>query len=426
MAQPVFEVTPSRPAVCRDARTILDLLIRIIPPLPEVHVLRPPINLGLVIDRSGSMSSGRKMTHAREAARFAVSQMLATDRLSVTIFDEAIETIVPSAHVVDKPAISAKIQGITPRGSTALHGGWEAGAQQVLEHLVWQGMNRVLLVSDGLANFGLTDPKAICTEVQGMASREVSTSTIGVGSDYNEQLLSEMAQAGLGTYYYVDDPVQLTDIFQTELKGLMGTVGRHVELSLQLSGGVSDGGVLTELQRGTAGQLMLPDLVCDMPVTVLLRLDVAPRDGWSEICQFRLSWEPPDAHAGVREHLEVALSLDAVKKQSWEQMTIDPRVRDQLALAVTIRTRDAMYEAIRGGQGDQAGVLLRQIREVIQRTSLGEETQAELAMLNDLEQKLAAGEYTSSAKLAHLFSHQRKQSRQHPQQQRPAPPEEPK
>ena len=131
-----------------------------------------------------------------------------------------------------------------------MHGGWAAGAAQVLEHLVWQGMNRVLLVSDGLANIGLTDPAAICTEVRGMASREVSTSTIGVGNDYNELLLSEIAQAGSGNYYLVDNPVQLTDIFQTELKGLMGTPGRHSGLAVQPSGGVSIGGVLSGLETG--------------------------------------------------------------------------------------------------------------------------------------------------------------------------------
>ena len=104
----------SRPAVCHDAPTVLDILARITPPLPEIHVLRPPINLGIVLDRSGSMSSGRKMSHAREAARFAVGQMLPTDRLSLTIFDDVVETIVPSAPVVDKPSLAAKIDRSRP------------------------------------------------------------------------------------------------------------------------------------------------------------------------------------------------------------------------------------------------------------------------------------------------------------------------
>ena len=112
-----------------------------------------------------------------------------------------------------------------------------------------------------------------------MASREVSTSTIGVGRDYNEELLSAMAQAGAGNYYYVDNPVQLTDVFQTELSGLMGTAGRHVELALQLvRRRLACRRCSRELERGPAGQILLPDLVCEMPISVLIRLEVTPRE----------------------------------------------------------------------------------------------------------------------------------------------------
>jgi len=423
---PRLEVIPARPAVCHDAPTVLDILVRITPPLPEIHVLRPPINLGIVLDRSGSMSSGRKMAHAREAARFAVGQMLPTDRLSLTIFDDVVETIVPSAPVVDKPSLAAKIDAITPRGSTALHGGWAAGAQQVLEHLDWQGMNRVLLVSDGLANVGLTDAGAICTEVRGMASREVSTSTIGVGRDYNEQLLSAMAQAGTGTYYYVDNPVQLTDIFQTELSGLMGTAGRRVELALQFAPGVLLAGLISELERGPAGQILLPDLVCEMPISVLIRLQVAPRAGRAELCRFQLAWETTDSPSPRREQTEVVLSLDSVSKQEWERLKADPIVQDHFALAMSIRTRDEMYGAIKSGQGEKAGDLLNQLRALVKTTSLGVETEMELEMLKDLEQKLARGDYVSSSKLAHMYSYLRKRVQGRGQYRPPPPPGEPR
>ena len=91
----LIEVIPARPAVRDDAATTLDILVRITPPLPEIHVLRPPINLGIVLDRSGSMSEGRKMEHAREATVFAIRQLLPTDRVSITVFDDQVETIAP-------------------------------------------------------------------------------------------------------------------------------------------------------------------------------------------------------------------------------------------------------------------------------------------------------------------------------------------
>src|SRR4051794_1673551 len=265
MQPPLIEVIPARPAVCHDAATTLDILVRVTPPLPEIHVLRPPINLGIVLDRSGSMSEGRKMDHARAATIFAICQLLPTDRVSITVFDDRVETIAPSALVTDKPGLVAQVNKIGPRGSTALHAGWASGAQQVLEYVDWQGLNRVLLLSDGLANHGLTDPEVICGEVRGMAGKQVSTSTIGVGDNYNEDLMGEMAKAGAGNYYFVETSVQLADIFQTELQGLMATTGRRAELSVRPEPGVELVEVLTELERGPAGQIKLPDMVSDMP-----------------------------------------------------------------------------------------------------------------------------------------------------------------
>src|SRR5438093_1188193 len=125
-ASPI-ELIPLKPAACSDAPITLDLLVRITPPQPEVHFLRPPMNLALVLDHSGSMASGRKMASAREAAAFAVQQLLPTDRLSVTIFDDAVETVVPNGPVQDKASIVRRINAIQPDGSTALHAGWKEG-----------------------------------------------------------------------------------------------------------------------------------------------------------------------------------------------------------------------------------------------------------------------------------------------------------
>ena len=103
MPEPRIEIIPAKEAVGSDATVVLDVLVRVTPPQPEVHFPRPPLNLALVLDRSGSMAEGKKMPFAREAAAFVVVQLLPTDRVSVTVFDQQIDTVVPNAPAADKP-----------------------------------------------------------------------------------------------------------------------------------------------------------------------------------------------------------------------------------------------------------------------------------------------------------------------------------
>src|SRR5262249_46226237 len=157
------------------------------------------------------------------AAVYAVQQLLPDDRVSITVFDDRVQAIVPNTSAEDKGAIVKLVQGVRPGNSTNLHGGWKEGGAQVGQHLLAGGLNRLLLLSDGLANVGETDPDAIATAVNRLAREGVSTTTLGVGDDYNEDLLEAMARSGDGSYYYIESPQQLPDIFQSELKGLMAT-----------------------------------------------------------------------------------------------------------------------------------------------------------------------------------------------------------
>src|SRR5207248_2168521 len=135
-------------------------------------------------DHSGSMGGAKKMDYAIEAAVFAVQQLLAEDRVSVTIFDDNVELLVPSTKAVDRAPIIERVRGVRPRGSTALHDGWIQGANQVREFLLQGGLNRALLLTDGLANVGETNADNICTDVKRLAVAGVSTTTMGVGNDY--------------------------------------------------------------------------------------------------------------------------------------------------------------------------------------------------------------------------------------------------
>src|SRR6201991_3405569 len=191
--KPVIEAIPERPRFAAGREQTVDFLIRIAPPANYAERKRARLNLSLVLDRSGSME-GEKMARAREDAAFCIDQLMAEDRVSVVIFDDRVELIVPSQPVVNKDAIKERIYAVRARNSTALHEAWVRGGLEVSNHLSSRAINRVLLITDGLDNGGETRVDRIVQQAGELAGRNVTTSTIGIGSDFNEDLLIPMAE----------------------------------------------------------------------------------------------------------------------------------------------------------------------------------------------------------------------------------------
>jgi Ca-activated chloride channel family protein len=425
MTEPRIDLIPARQAICSDASVVLDVLVRITPPQPEVRFSRVPLNLALVLDHSGSMAGGKKMAFAREAAAFAVKQLLPTDWVSITLFDDVVEVIVPSGPAADKPGLVRRIEQIQPRGSTDLHGGWAEGGRQAEAGYVPGWVNRVLLLSDGLANVGVVDPNTIVAEARGLAARGVGTTTMGVGDDYNEDLMEAMALAGDGRYYYIESPVQLMDIFQTELQGLMETLGQKVSLGLEPMNGAAVSDVLNDLDKAPTGRLMLPNLVVDMPVFAVVRLKLPPSRAGTTVMEVRLAWDAP--RDGGRRVLRAALGgLPAVPIAKWSALPEDPGVREQVALLMVAR---AQKEAARAAErGDSAGsrVWLGTARGCAAAVPSSPAIAAEMTATQELEFALDSGKHQAFVKGAKYRSH----SRQHTHSSIPpkppgSPPERP-
>lgn len=199
---------------------------------------RIPLNISIVIDHSGSME-GIKMGYAKKAAKGIIDGLRSDDIISVVIYDNYVDTVQSPVNVIDKEKIKAKIDRITARGSTNLWGGTEQGYQYVQKNYKPGYINRVLLISDGRANTGLTDSALIHIKVQRYKDDEgISLSTFGVGLDYNETLMTDMAETGAGNYYFIDAPDKLALIFDKELNGLMSVAAQNAELKITLPEGV--------------------------------------------------------------------------------------------------------------------------------------------------------------------------------------------
>lgn len=414
MKTPQIELIPLQAAVSSQSSTVLEVLVRILPAEVTIDFQRPTLNLGLVIDRSGSMASSRKIDYARQAASYAVQQLLATDRVSVTIFDDEIETIVPSQLAANKADIIRKIDSLEPRNTTNLHEGWVEGGQQVRKHLNPEWLNRVILLSDGLANQGQTNPDLIATDVQNLARQGISTSTMGLGDDFNEDLMEAMANSGDGNYYYIESPKQLPDIFQTELQGLMATTGNTVSLGIEPQAGVEVKEVLNNLETNSKGRFKLPNLVAGNPIEVVVRLEVPPMEGETILCYFRLAWNDPKQ--SDRQKMRVALQLPVATDAKLAELPANSEV---LQVAMQLQMANAKQEIVQHiDAGDYAAAkeTLRSAKEQLVASPQLDMLEQELDEVKQLEKSFADGEIKRSRKMSHSQSYI--SSRGHTQQKR--------
>ena len=283
---PTITFRPLIAAVAADGASRLDLLLSIQPPpLPpdRLNRQRPPLNLALVIDRSGSMQ-GEKLSHALKAARVLTGELTAQDRLAIVSFDDEATVVMPSRRVDDPLPFLQAIDTISCGSTTALFDGWLAGALQVAEHLNPQGLNRVLLLSDGQANEGITGASAIAERVAGLNQRGISTSAFGLGDGFDEDLMGAIASAGDGTLAQIESPAQLVDLYASELQGLASTCGRRVSIGIRPQHGAELVDVLNDLTPTSAGNLQLPNLRQGQTLQVGLRLQAACTAAWRSPC----------------------------------------------------------------------------------------------------------------------------------------------
>lgn len=235
-----------------------------------------PLNISIVIDRSGSMS-GDKMSYAKKAAADIVNKLTADDYVSVIIYDDKVEVLQTQTPVTDKAFILSKIDKIVPGGSTNLWGGTEKGYAEVKSNYKKSFVNRVLLISDGLANVGITSNTEIRKLVQNYKDQEgVTLSTFGVGLDYNELLMTDMAEAGNGNYYFIESPDKMAALFDKELNGLLRVAAQNAELKIKLPRGVTVQKVFSYKyeQKGEELVIKFRDLFSEETKGVLIRFAI--------------------------------------------------------------------------------------------------------------------------------------------------------
>jgi hypothetical protein len=294
------------------------VLIELTAPPATQRRERVPVNLAFVLDRSGSMS-GAKLALAKQAVEEALARLDDRDRFSIVAYEDVIDDVVESTSASAEARRNAvdRLSEVDARGSTNLADGWFRGCEQVAMHLSSDGIDRVLLLTDGLANKGITDAGELARHAGELRARGVSTTTFGVGNDFDEALLQTMADAGGGHFFYIADAAQIRDHIASEVGETLEVVARNTELEVLAGEGIAVETISPHrlTGHGTRSIIELGDLVADQAVDVVLRLTfpygqlgretglivrAIDREGVFETAgtrDARLSWTWADDHA---------------------------------------------------------------------------------------------------------------------------------
>ncbi len=398
--KPSIQLIPQRPVVCHDRQTTLSVLVRARAPRAEV-TKRPNLNVGICIDRSGSMD-GSPILRAKEAGCHLVGRLEPIDVVSVVAFSDVIEVLASSREVgLTGHTVIDRLLNLSACGGTALHEGWVESAHQVQRGAGKGRLSRILMLSDGEANVGLTDPARISAEVAKWSRLGVSTTTIGLGAGYNEDLLSQMAQAGNGNFHHVRTPQDILSTFQMELHGLCSTFGSDVSFGIQGKNGVELLRVVNPLEQSSQGRWKVADLAHGHPIELVLEFLVPATAQEVDLGEISLRWT--DVQTGeVRETSEV-LRLPVVPYGQLSEFPPHPEVtRKKVLQEVACLMRDSVE--LMGHQSySQAEAKLKEAVSSLEQLEATPEVRTALEQLRQLLGDLDRGQAVHARKHASSY-----------------------
>ena len=331
---------------------------------------RRPLNVALVIDRSGSMA-GAPLRYALKAAADFVDRLTADDRLSIVVYDDVVNTLLDAQLVTDKAGIKNILQGVRAGGLTNLSGGWLRGCELVAKHKTDKHVNRVLLLTDGQANNGITNSGVLIATAGKKAEEGITTTTLGFGNQFEEDLLIGMARAAGGNFYFIQSLDDAADVFGIELDSLKAIAAQNLMVTLTPMGQVEIADVLSlaRVEPQDGGRL------------VLHLGDVHENEDKLLGLQFRI----PALAAGSHQLLHLTYRADAIREGSIEAISGEHIVQ------VTAGNIDAVAAATDGGVAlDLARLRIARDKErAVDLADAGKHQEAE-ALLHQLVAELTA------------------------------------
>jgi len=356
-----FSLKSDKDKIASQAPTQRIVEITVKAPHQTAENLRTTMNLALIIDRSGSMG-GSKLDYAKQAAMHVVELMGEGDRLSLVSFDNEVTIHASAVFVNEKTRQDLKnaILHLKTGGSTFLSGGWLAGCQTIASAQMDGGLNRALLLTDGQANTGIVDAIALGYHAGELNERGVSTTTLGVGLDFDHFLLERMAEMGGGNYYFIEDAQSIPAIFQKELSELIEVSARAVEIIVQMPDGVTSevlGGWRTKTDdKGL--HIMLGDLASDRQKEIFIKL-LTPLQGTPESIEISARVFARDQSDGLMERT-ADLKLHYADEAEVDLAAEDKELMSRFAIVDNAEAANEALKLERDGENARASFLLNQ------------------------------------------------------------------
>ena len=323
----------------------------------------PPVNLAFVLDRSGSMG-GSKIALAKSAIQNALARLDDRDRFALIAYDDVVDvgTEGTAATAEAKSTALERLASIDARGSTNLSDGWLRGCEQVAAGMSDGAVSRCLLLTDGLANVGIKDPDALRTHAAEIRARGVSTTTFGVGADFDELLLQSMADAGGGHFYYIDSAQKITDIITSEVGEALEVVARNAAIAAHTPEVLVEPLSPLPLERtGEATLVALGDLVSEQSVQAVMKLTFPTGEAARQHdVTFRLT-----DRDGVLGGASATLGWRYASHPEVDAQPRDRAVDRVVAELYAARARDEAIRFNREGRYDAAQHVLRGVAERI-------------------------------------------------------------
>ncbi len=315
-----------------------------------------PMNLALVIDRSGSMK-GDRIANAMNAAVSAIERLRDGDSVTVVAFDSAAQVVVPPTRVstASRASMEAAVRNIRLGGDTCISCGLQEAMQQLAQtSLSGDRVNRMILLSDGATNSGIKDVPGLRAMAGRMNAKGVTISTIGVDVDFDEKVMAALAAEGNGRHYFVANASGLPAVFAQEFDDILASVAKEAELSIELAPGVEVAEVFDRSFRREGNKIIVPfgTFSAKQEKTVLVKLRVpADREGTEAVAEVKLAYrdllKKSDGTAGGQ------LAL-AIRGDGTEQKELDPFVAARVERSRTAATLTDANKLFEQGRVDEA------------------------------------------------------------------------